>query len=126
LHGDFITILAYAQEQARIQKILSEEYAAEADRTQKTVKLTLEGPANVREDKSRINKKVVALQDKARTCDATYQLLLIKVEKFDNSRKACSRDVEFRVRERDSEDRDNAIGSIKSKKRGSYKELGDL
>jgi hypothetical protein len=117
LHGDFINILAYAQEQARIQKVLAEEYEVESNRVQKTVKLTLEGPVNVREDKSQIHKKVVKLQDRARECNATYQMLMIKVEKFNNGRKACSRDVEFRTRELDAERRDNAIGSIKGRRR---------
>lgn len=117
LHGEFIEILAYAQEQAKIQKILAEEYTVEADRVQRMVKLTLEGPANVRDDKSRVHKKVVALKAKASECDATFQMLLVKVEKFDNGKKACSRDVEFRTRELDSERRDRAIGSIKKSRR---------
>jgi hypothetical protein len=129
LHGEFITIKAYAEEQARIQKIMAEEYENEANHVQTTVKLSLEGPVNVREDKAKVHKKVLALKKRCNECNATYHLLMIKVEKFERARGACSRDVEFRIREIDGERRDNAIGSIKGKRRRARRhdeELGDL
>lgn len=128
LHGEFIEIKAYAEEQARIQKILAEEYEHEAGNVQTKVKLALEGPVNVREDKAKIHKKVQHLKKRAAECNATYQLLMIKVDKFERGRGACSRDVEFRIREIDDARRDNAIGSMKGKRRKQREpeELGDL
>lgn len=130
LHGQFIEVKAYAEEQATIQKIMADEYENEANHVQIKVKLALEGPVNVREDKAKVHKKVLKLRDAGWVCLSTYRLLLPKIEKFSLGQKACSRDVEFRTRELDDRKRESAISSLKKARlredRRREEELGDL
>lgn len=114
LQGEFVVMMEYTGEQAALQNIMAKEYANEADKRTRTIKLKTTGTVSEKEDRARTHPKVVVLKEKADVAKGTYSLLQNKYDAFDKARGVCSRDVERRRRDYEGNRRE---ASIRGKKR---------
>ena len=121
LQAVFVRWMEYAGEQAEIQNLLAKELESNIDTTIRKLKLKLDGTVAEREDKAKTNPTVIKLKKKLREAKALYSLLIGKHGIFDASRGVCSRDVERRRKDFMANSRENAIRSVKSRKRVTKK-----
>ena len=109
LHGDFVVMQEYVGEQAIFQSIIQREYAAEADKYYRMVKLKAEGSVADRDDRARIHPKVLKLKEKRDVAHGTKEMLYNRYEGFKGGANVCSRDVERRKDTLDSSKREAAM-----------------
>lgn len=118
LQGEFVTMMEYVGEQATLYDITARDYQRRIKRTISSIKLKIEGTAAEREDRARTHRKVVRLEDAYEVARGAAKILENKHQSYHEKARACSRDVERRIREFDDSLRS---ASIKSKSRVTHK-----